>query len=149
MAIKTYLDTNVFFIGLTNMQTNSNLILGNIDLIDPILCQYLIDECLEVFRREKGKEWAALARDFMVNLDYTFIEDEKLVSLGDKYRNYVDDEDDLPHICAYFASGAERFVTTNRRLTKMKVKEFVNFASPKEFAEGVLGMKSLDTQDGI
>jgi hypothetical protein len=61
----------------------------------------------------------------------------------------VEDEEDLPHICAYFTSGCEYFVTTNRRLTKMKVKEKVNFISPKKFVERVLGLKGLDTIDKI
>jgi hypothetical protein len=61
----------------------------------------------------------------------------------------VADIDDLSHIYAYFESECDYFVTTNRRLTQMKIREFVNFKPPKEFVEKVLGMEGFDTKNGI
>ncbi|KXA99107.1 hypothetical protein AKJ47_02820 [candidate division MSBL1 archaeon SCGC-AAA261G05] len=68
--------------------------------------------------------------------------------LIDKYSPFVTDVDDVPHICAYFVSRAGFFVTNNRRLTQMKIKDKVKFLSPKEFIEKVLGSKGIETEGG-
>jgi hypothetical protein len=61
----------------------------------------------------------------------------------------VADIDDLPHICAYFEGECDYFVTANRRLTQMKIRESVNFKSPKEFVEKVLGMEGIETKNEV
>lgn len=67
----------------------------------------------------------------------------------DDWQGFVADIDDLPHICSYFAGEAEYFVTANRRLTEMKIKDHVNFMSAKEFIEKVCGYDGIDTVNGI
>jgi hypothetical protein len=67
----------------------------------------------------------------------------------DDWKSSVADIDDLPHICSYFASEAEFFVTANRRLTEMKIKEQVNFMSAKQFIEEVCDIDGIDTVRGI
>ncbi len=76
------------------------------------------------------------------NIFITFLEEE-IDKIGEKYRRPVDDEDDLPHINAYFAAGCDYFITVNRRLTQMKIKDKVNFISPKRFLVE-LGIEPLD-----
>ena len=56
----------------------------------------------------------------------------------------IDDRDDIPHICSYFAGNCDFFVTTNRKLTQMKIKNHVNFLSPDEF---VSTLKLRDTNE--
>ncbi len=73
---------------------------------------------------------------------------EEIEAIGDMYRELVNDEDDLPHVNAYFASECDYFITTNRRLTQMKIKKKVNFMSPKKFL-AELGLEALDKKDGI
>jgi hypothetical protein len=67
----------------------------------------------------------------------------------DDWKSFVADIDDIPHICSYFAGEAEYFVTANRRLTQMKIKEHVNFMSAKEFIENVCDLDGIDTVKGI
>ena len=57
----------------------------------------------------------------------------------------VADKDDLPHICSYMYSGAEYFVTTNRKLTQMKIKDKVNIISPRDFLS-MIGGEVLDSE---
>jgi hypothetical protein len=57
----------------------------------------------------------------------------------------VADKDDLPHVCSYVSGGAEYFVTTNRKLTQMKIRNMVNFISPKDFLSE-LGLDCLETE---
>ncbi len=40
------------------------------------------------------------------------------------------------------------FVTNNRRLTQMKIKDRIRFTSPKEFVEKVLRVKGVETKGG-
>jgi hypothetical protein len=40
-------------------------------------------------------------------------------------------------------------VTANRRLTEMKIKEYVNFMSAKKFIEDVCNLDGIDTVKGI
>ena len=66
-------------------------------------------------------------------------------SWRDKYSDLVDDKDDLPHICGYFAGECDFFITTNRRLTRMVIKGQVNFITPKELLKK-LKLESIDTR---
>jgi hypothetical protein len=68
--------------------------------------------------------------------------------LSGKYVDLVDDKDDLPHICSYFAGKCDYFITTNRRLTQMKIRNKVNFISPKKFIEK-LNLKPIYTKYDI
>jgi hypothetical protein len=73
---------------------------------------------------------------------------EEIDTIEDKYRDMVNDEDDQPHVDAYFASKCHYFVGTNRRLTRMKIRNKVNFISPKRFLIE-LDLKPLDRKDEI
>jgi len=54
-----------------------------------------------------------------------------------------------PTFAATLAGEVEYFVTANRRLTQMKIKEHVNFMSAKNFIEEVCGFEGIDTVRGI
>ena len=80
--------------------------------------------------------------------DLTVIQKKEIDQLSKKYVDLVDDKDDLPHICSYFAGNCEYFVTTNRRLAQMKIKNQVNFITPKKFVE-ILELRSIETKNEI
>ena len=149
--LKVYLDTNIYYISRIDPKTNSRIIIdaGINEQIIIIQSDYLFDEMLSLFKRELGRNVASLQRKFLLSLPTKIIVNKNEWSeFVEKYRELVADIDDLPHICSYICSGADYFVTTNRRLTKMKIKNHVIFISPKKFVEK-LGLKSYDTINEI
>lgn len=147
-----YFDTNVYIIGILQPDSNSRLILREIkkDKIKVILSDYLIDEVLEWFKLHKGKDFASMVRLYMMSLPSSeMINDFEWSVFVDDWKSFVADIDDLPHICSYFAGEAEYFATANRRLTEMKIKEYVNFMSAKKFIEDVCDLDGIDTVKGI
>jgi predicted nucleic acid-binding protein len=143
-----YLDTNVYIFGLLNPNSNSAIILDETKERDVVVVQsdYLFDEVIQWFRGHKGKEWAGKARTALITLPNTeLIHHFEWSMFIHKCEERVDDEDDLPHICSYFAGNCEHFVTANRRLTQMKIKDEVKFFSPKQFVELVLELKGIST----
>ncbi|MDP3105808.1 MAG: hypothetical protein Q8M95_14510 [Candidatus Methanoperedens sp.] len=120
---------------------------GNLKVI---LSDYLIDEVLAWFKTNKGKDFASMVRIYMMSLPSSeLINDFEWSVFVDEWKSFVGDIDDLPHICSYFAGEVEYFVTANRRLTQMKIKEHVNFMSAKKFIEEVCGFDGIDTVKGI
>ena len=114
------------------------------------MSDYLIDEVLAWFKKNKGKDFASMVRLYMMSLPSSeLINDFEWGVFVDKWKSFVADIDDLPHICSYFAGEVEYFVTANRRLTEMKIKEHVNFMSAKKFIEEVCGLDGIDTVKGI
>jgi hypothetical protein len=115
-----------------------------------ILSDYLIDEVLAWFKTNKGKDFASMVRLYMMSMPSSeLINDFEWSVFVDEWKSFVGDIDDLPHICSYFAGEVEYFVTANRRLTQMKIKEHVNFMSAKKFIEEVCGFDGIDTIKGI
>lgn len=143
------IDTNVYYIGLTRPRTNSAIITRNLHRFIPVLTPYLVKETTELFRRLEGKDSVGLIMTFFETVSAIRVGQEDILPWLPKYSPYVKDKDDLPHICAYFASGAKHFVTTNRRLTQMDIGKRVKFNSPKVFVEEVIGLRGLETVDGI
>lgn len=147
-----YFDTNVYIIGILQPDSNSRLILREIKKgrIKLILSDYLIDEVLAWFKLHKGKDFASMVRLYMMSLpSFETINDFEWSTFVDDWKSFVADIDDLPHICSYFAGEAEYFVTSNRRLTEMKIMGYVNFMSAKKFIEDVRGLDGFDTVKGI
>lgn len=150
--LTAYFDTNVYIIGILQPNSNSRLILQEINKsnLKVILSDYLIDEVLSWFKVHKGKDFASMVRLYMISLASSeMINDFEWSVYVDDWKSFVADIDDLPHICSYFAGEAEYFVTANRRLTEMKIKEHVKFSSSKEFIENVCGLDGIDTVKGI
>lgn len=150
--LTAYFDTNVYIIGILQPNSNSRLILREINKsnLKVILSDYLIDEVLSWFKVHKGKDFASMVRLYMISLASSkMINDFEWSVYVDDWKSFVADIDDLPHICSYFAGEAEYFVTANRRLTEMKIKEHVIFRSSKEFIENVCGLDGIDTVKGI
>ncbi len=142
-----YLDTNIYIFDLLNLDSNSAIILNEIKEGDFVAVQsdYLLDEVIQWFRAHKGKQWAGRARIALMTLPRTeLIHHFEWSMFIHKCEEMVDDEDDIPHICSYFAGNCEYFVTANRRLTRMRIGDEVNFCSPKLFVENIMGLKSSD-----
>lgn len=147
-----YFDTNVYIIGILQPDSNSRLILREIKKgnIKVVLSDYLIDEVLAWFKIHKGKDFASMVRLYMMSLPSSeMINDFEWSVFVDDWKNFVADIDDLPHICSYFAGEAGYFVTANRRMTEMKIKEHVNFMPAKKFIENACGLDGIDTVQGI
>jgi hypothetical protein len=76
------------------------------------------------------------------------VTEDRLRPLEGRHADQVADRSDLPHIHAYLAAGCDRFVTVNRRLTRMAIRDVVAFRSPREFLED-LGLPTVDTPSGV
>ncbi|PXF61980.1 MAG: hypothetical protein C4B59_01790 [Candidatus Methanogaster sp.] len=149
---RVYLDTNIYIIGLLSTDTNSKLLLeevkkGNIKVI---LSDYLFDEALTWFKSNKGKDCASKVRLYLLSIPKSeIIYDLEWNLFMDEWGGFVADIDDIPHVCSYFAGESEYFVTVNRRLTQMKIKDYVNFISPKRFIEDVCLLDGIETNREI
>ena len=146
--LNIYLDANIYIIGLQDKNTNSARILQEISNseITVIQSDYLFDEVLQWFRARKGRDFVGRIRTYLLTIPHReYISRAEWSYLVSELSPLVADKDDLPHICSYMASGAEYFVTTNRRLTQMKIKDKVNFISPKDFLIKI-GINELDSE---
>jgi len=138
---RTYLDSNIYIIGLLRPETDSAIILREVVKGDIVVVQsdYLMDEVLGWFKRKMGKDWAGKARLFMLSVpERELIHSSEWSLLMPRWKNLIDDKDDIPHICSYFAADCDYFVTTNRKLTRMKIGAHVAFRTPDEFVRTAL-----------
>lgn len=149
--IKAYLDTNIFLIFLEEEISNSELVIEAVNegLFIPVVSFHTFKEVMHNLKSRYSKDTASWMRTLIWTIQGLYIvSKDEIDAVGDTYHELVDDEDDLPHVNAYFASNSNYFVTTNRRLTQMKIKKKVNFMSPKNFLTE-LGLEVLDKKDGI
>lgn len=149
--IKAYLDTNIFLIYIEEDISNSKILINIVadGLFIPVVSFHTFKEVIHNLKSRKSKDLASWMQIFIWSIHgLTIIQKKEIDTLTEKYVDLVDDKDDLPHICSYFARNCDYFVTTNRRLTQMKIKSSVNFISPKKFVE-ILKLKSIDTKNEI
>ena len=149
---RVYLDTNIYIIGLLSADTNSRLLLEEVEKgdIKVILSDYLFDEVLTWFKSNKGKDCASKVRLYLLSIPKSeIVYDLEWNLFMGEWGGFVTDVDDIPHICSYFAGESEYFVTVNRRLTQMKIKDYVNFISPKRFIEDVCLLDGIETNREI
>jgi predicted nucleic acid-binding protein len=148
--LSIYLDTNIYIFGLLDGKSGSAVVLREVLKRDIMVVQsdYLFDEVLHWFREHKGKDSVGLVRTYLLTLPCReFVNKAEWSYFLLKVKDDVADRDDLPHICSYFAGGAEYFVTTNRRLTQMKIRGKVNFLSPEEFLRVIGGSDDTVSKD--
>ncbi|UCE74987.1 MAG: PIN domain-containing protein [Methanomassiliicoccales archaeon] len=148
---KAYLDTNIFLIFLEEEISNSELVIeaANEGLFIPVVSFHTFKEIMHNIKSRYSKDTASWMRTLIWTVQgLNIVSKEEINSIGDRYRELVDDEDDLPHINAYSALKCSYFVTTNRRLTQMKINRIVNFISPRDFLLE-LDLEVLDNKDGI
>jgi predicted nucleic acid-binding protein len=149
--IRAYLDTNIFLIFLEEEISNSELVIeaANEGSFIPVVSFHTFKEVMHNLRSRYSKDTASWMRTLIWTMQgLNIVGKEEIDIMEDIYSDLVDDEDDLPHVNAYFASECNYFVTTNRRLTQMKIKKKVNFISPKDFLTE-LGLEVLDKKNGI
>ena len=149
--IKAYLDTNIFLIYLEKDFTNSKYLLNvtGEGLFIPVVSFHTFKDVIHNLKSRKSKDLASWMQIFIWSIQgITIIQKKEIDKLIKQYEKLVDDKDDLPHICSYFAGNCNYFVTVNRKLTQEKIRECVNFISPKKFIEK-LGLKSVDTDNEI
>jgi predicted nucleic acid-binding protein len=145
------LDTNIFLFFLEEDISNSKIVINIAEdgLFIPVVSFHTFKEVTYNLKSRKSKDLASWMQIFIWSIQgLKVIQKKEIDTLSEKFVDFVDDKDDLPHICSYFAGECDYFVTTNRRLTQMKIKSQVNFISPKKFVEK-LKLKSIDTQNGI
>lgn len=149
--IKAYLDTNIFLIFLEEEISNSELVIeaANEGLFIPVVSFHTFKEVMHNIKSRYSKDTASWMRTLIWTMQgLNIVRKEEIDEIGDMYHKMVDDEDDLPHINAYIASNCSHFVTINRRLTQMRIKEKVNFVSPKDFLIE-LDLDAIEIKDGI
>jgi predicted nucleic acid-binding protein len=149
--IRAYLDTNIFLIYLEEEISNSKIVINIAEdgLFIPVVSFHTFKEITHNLKSRKSKDLASWMQIFIWSIQgLTIIQKKEIDQLGEKFVDLVDDKDDLPHICSYFAGNCDYFVTTNRRLTQMKIKSQVNFITPKKFVEK-FKLKSIDTKNEI
>lgn len=137
---RIYLDSNIYIFGLHYLDSDSAFIIKECrkGTITVIQSDYLIEEVLNWHRRNLGKDWVGKASMLMVAFPrMELIHESEWKIQYPKWKDLVDDKDDIPHICSYFAGGCDCFVTTNRKLTQMKIGQHVAFQSPEEFAKAL------------
>jgi predicted nucleic acid-binding protein len=149
--LRAYLDTNIYYISRINSETNSRILINAAisEKFKVIQSDYLYDEIKTLFRRKFTKDIAAFQRYFMLSIPLkTIVSESQWSPLVKKFRPYIEDVDDIPHICSYIYAECDYFVTNNRRLTQMEIKDVVNFLTPTEFVD-LLNLKSFDTIRGV
>ena len=149
--IKAYLDTNIFLIFLEEEISNSELVIeaANEGLFIPVVSFHTFKEVMHNLKSRYSKDTASWMRTLIWTMQgLSIIRKEEIDTIEDEYRNLVDDEDDLPHVNAYLTSKCDYFVTTNRRLMQMKIKNKINFISPKRFLIE-LDLTHLDKKEEI
>ena len=149
--IRAYLDTNIFLIYLEEEISNSKIVINIAEdsLFIPVVSFQTFKEITHNIKSRRSKDLASWMQIFIWSIqDLTIIQKKEIDQVSDKFVDLVDDKDDLPHICSYFAGNCDYFVTTNRRLTQMKIKSQVNFITPKKFVEK-FKLKSIDTKNEI
>jgi len=149
--IRAYLDTNLFLIYLEEDISNSKIVVNSAEdgLFIPVVSFHTFKEVTHNLKSRKTKDLASWMQIFIWSIQgLTVIQKKEIDHLGEKFVDLVDDRDDLPHICSYFAGNCDHFVTTNRRLTQMKINSQVNFISPKKFVEK-LKLDSIDIKNEI
>lgn len=149
--MRVYLDTNIFLEAIKNRPSNSRILFLKCfeGEFEGVVSEYTIDEIMDNLKRRAGKDSASMVRELIVSVPgIKVVRYSDIKPLIEKYSPFVTDIDDVPHICAYFISDADFFVTNNRRLTQTKIKDKVRFLSPKKFIEKVLGSKGIETKGG-
>ncbi len=149
--IKAYLDTNIFLTYLNVETSNSELV---IELADQgayaaVVSFHTINELMHNIKSRYPKNVAGWMFAFIWSIHgIQFVQKEEMDALKGLYSDLIADVDDVPHIHAYFAHECDYFVTTDRRLTEMKIREKVNFRSPRSFLQ-ILGVKGYGTVGGV
>jgi predicted nucleic acid-binding protein len=150
--LKIFIDSNIFLFGYRINESNSFILLENIDgeLTQPVVSRGIIEEVRIRAKKLEGKDTASLIILNILTLpNISVVQDHEIIPLLHEYDDLVSDKSDLPHICAYFVGNCEYFVTNNRKLTQQRIKDKVSFINPKEFVDNILKLKSFDTPKGI
>ena len=152
MPIRVLLDSTVFLFAYKYPRSNSRTVLNRIDGVDilPVVSYLAIKEVQHRSRQLYGKDISGLVRLSIITLpNLKIVRNSSIRPLIQKYQPLVADVDDVPHICAYFAGNCDYFVTSDRRLAQMRIREMVRFQTPGGFVEGVLGLRPAKTPDGV
>jgi predicted nucleic acid-binding protein len=149
--IKAYLDTNIFLFYLEKDLNNSRLVINAAEdgVFAPVVSFHTFKEVTHNLKSRKSKDLASWMQIFIWSIKgLTVIQKKEIDKLIPKFEDLVDDKDDLPHICGYFAGNCDYFVTTNRRLTRMTIKDQVNFITPKQLLKK-LKLETINTKNEI
>ncbi|MBU2560301.1 PIN domain-containing protein [archaeon] len=136
--MKAYLDTNVFINMLHSPGSSSAKIISicSSGAFTPFVSEYGIAEMIENAKRNLGKDVASSLRALIFSIPgLVIVKDSEIKDGLGEFKGLVKDLDDIPHIAACFHVGCEVFITSNRRLTQMKIKDMLAFKGPDEFLE--------------
>lgn len=147
--IRAYLDTGVFLVFFEREDSNSERVLDAAaeGRFVPVVSFVTFREAMHNLSTRKTKDQASWLRYQMYTIPgLEVVTEDRLRVLDDRLASQVRDRTDLPHIQAYVAAECDRFVTVNRRLTRMAIRKTVTFRSPRAFLEE-LGLPTVNTPD--
>ncbi|MEE8167897.1 MAG: PIN domain-containing protein [Candidatus Hydrothermarchaeales archaeon] len=136
--MKAYLDTNIFIIMLYFPESSSAKIISacGSEIFTPVISEYSVTEVLENVKRNLGKDIASSLRELIFSIPkLVIVRNFEIKDKLEEFKELVADLDDIPHIAAYFHAECDIFVTSNRKLTQMKIKDRVIFKTPDDFLE--------------
>lgn len=140
--IRSYLDANVFIIGLNVIESNSRLIIDSakIGYFESVVSYHVIEEVENWFRVKENRERAFKARMIIENIASKIITIEDIESLIQQNKGKVP-KDDLPHFCAAKLANVDYLISTNRHF--LKEQKEIPTKTPKEFVKDVLKLKRI------
>ncbi len=101
-----------------------------------MISDYSTEEIILNIKRRYGKDTAGKMRQMIMSISQLEIVKIKELNL-EEFKPLVADADDIPHIAACIHAMCDVFVTANRRLSGMKIKDRVTFKSPDEFLKEI------------
>jgi len=135
--VRAYFDTNVFIVGINELCSNSRLALeaANAGKFSLLSSFHIFDELDNWFRAYKSRSEAFRAVSIVANIANEVAAFEEIKKLLISYKDVVP-EDDLPHLCAAKALGADMIISTNRHF--LEEQNIIKTKTPKEFVAEVL-----------
>lgn len=145
--VSSYLDSNVFIIGLNVLESNSRLIIEAVKTgsFEAVVSYHVIEEAENWFRINKNRERAFKARVIIETIANRIITIEEIETLIAHNKNKVP-EDDLPHFCAAKLANVDYLISTNRHF--LREQKEIPTKTPKEFVRDVLKLKGIYGSDG-
>lgn len=144
--VSSYLDSNVFIIGLNLIESNSKLVIesAKTGYFEPIVSYHVIEEVENWFRVNESREKAFKARVLIETIASKIITIEDIKPMIYLEKGKVP-KDDSPHFCAAKLAKVDYLISTNRHF--IKEQKEIPTKTPKEFIRDVLKLKGIYETD--
>lgn len=144
--VKSYLDANIFIIGLNVIESNSRLVIDSAktSYFEPVVSYHVIEEVEDWFRVHEDRERAFKARVLIENIATKIITIKDIELLINQNKGKVP-KDDLPHFCAAKLAKVDYLISTNRHF--LREQKEIPTKTPKEFVRDILKLKGIYESD--